>query len=359
MKVVHIAETIKGGVGTCLNVFDAAFAGEDVQSLYVVPQQHADHLTVSGRVIPFDRPGRGMGAIRNLIAVARQVVREEKPDVIFFQSTYSLLVMAAFRAMRVQGKYVYNPHGWARLRYDHNPRLQRAVGLVEGRLSRLADRVTNVSENDRQLAETSGYGGRHVVIENAMPDVPPPAPLPEGVFPADKVNLLFVGRFDRQKGLDVLLDAYKQASSKRPDLHLHIIGAAVEDGTDADASDLPESITFHGWVTPDDIPAYYASADLVLMPSRWESLPMVIIEALRGGTPVMLSDLCGMGSLIAEGQSGFAVPLEAEAWARAMAGLNKAQLQAMRPASRLLFERRYSLDRYRAETRTLIEQLAQ
>lgn len=357
MKVVHIAETIKGGVGTCLNVFDSAFAGEDVRSVYVVPQQHADHLTVSGRVIPFDRPCRGMGAIRNLISVARQVVQDEKPDVIFFQSTYSLLVMAAFRAMRVPGVYIYNPHGWARQRYDHNSRLQRAVSLIEGRLSRLADRVTNVSDNDRQLAETSGYGGRHVVIENAMPDVPAPAPLPEGLFSEDKVNLLFVGRFDRQKGLDVLLDAYKRASAERPDLHLHIVGAAVEDGSNADSSELPDSVTFHGWVTPTKIPAYYAVVDLVLMPSRWESLPMVIIEALRGGTPVMLSDLCGMGSLIEEGRSGFAVPLEAEVWARAIAGLDKAELQAMRPASRKLFETRYSLERYRSETQALMDQL--
>lgn len=357
MKVVHIAESIKGGVGTCLNVFDSAFGGENVEALYVVPKQHADQLTVSGRVIPFDRPRRGMGAIRNLIAVARRVVREEKPDVIFFQSTFSLLVMAAFRTLRVPGKCVYNPHGWARLRYDHNPRLQGAVGLIEGQLSRLADQVTNVSENDRQLAEIAGYGGRHVVIENAMPDVPPPGLLPEGLFSADKVNLLFVGRFDRQKGLDVLLDAFKRASAERPDLHLHIIGAAVEDGSDADDSELPESLTFHGWITPTDIPAYYASADLVLMPSRWESLPMVIIEALRAGTPVMLSDLCGMGSLIEEGKSGFAVPLETKAWIEAISGLDKVQLQAMRPASRALFETRYSLERYRAETKALMNDL--
>ncbi len=357
MKVIHIAETIKGGVGTCLNVFDSAFDGEDVQALYVVPQQHVDHLAVSGQVITFDRAGRGMSAIRNLIAVARQVVREEKPDVIFFQSTYSLLVMAAFRAMRVPGKYVYNPHGWARLRYDHNPRLQSVVGLIEGRLSRLADRVTNVSENDRKLAKASGYGGRHVVIENAMPDVAPPAPLPEGIFPRDKVNLLFVGRFDRQKGLDVLLDAYERASTKRPDLYLHIIGGAVEDGSEIDPRALPDSITFHGWVTPTEIPSYYAAADLVLMPSRWESLPMVIIEALRGGTPVMLSDICGMGSLIEEGKSGFAVPLEAEAWALAMVNLDTAQLQAMGPAARALFEARYSLERYFAETQSLMDDM--
>ena len=360
MKVIHIAETIKGGVGTCLNVFDSALgepAEAQIKSHYVVPQQHADHLTVSGRVITFDRPRRGFGAIRNLIRTARKVSLEERPDILFFQSTYSLLVMAAFRIMRIPGVYVYNPHGWAWLRYSHRPRLQSLVGLVEGRLSRLADIVINVSQNDRRLAASEGYGGNHTVIENAMPDVSDPPALPKGLFPDDKINLLFVGRFDRQKGLDVLLEAYRVAAVRNPRLHLHIIGAAVEDGEQTRTGDLPDSITFHGWVTPVDIPSYFASADLVLVPSRWESLPMVIIEALRGGTPVMLSDMCGMGSLIDVGQSGYCIKLTEQDWAEAMGRLKKPELATKREASRRLFEIRYNQNRYRREMLALMDVL--
>jgi glycosyltransferase involved in cell wall biosynthesis len=350
MKVLHICETIKGGVGTYLNTFDQVFS-QELECRYLVPEQHADHLNVQGDVQTFDRPTRGLVSVYNLFKAARRAALKDPPDMIFFESTYALLIMALFRLFRVPGVYFYIPHGWARLRYNHKPMVQKLVSVTEGRLSRLADCTINVSENDRQIALSHGYGGQHVVVENVMPDLA----ARDDLFGEDETHLLFVGRFDRQKGLDILLAAYQEAAKHHPELHLHIIGAAVEDGEVGTLSDQPESVTFHGWVAPEEIGAYYASADLVVMPSRWESLPLVIIEALRAGTPVMLSDACGMGALIEEGKSGYCVPLDIPNWTQALTGLDHAQLRNMRQAARKLYETRYNQARFQKEMYSLMQ----
>ncbi|RBP77899.1 glycosyltransferase involved in cell wall biosynthesis [Rhodobacter sp. 140A] len=303
--------------------------------------------------MPYERVKRGPKAVWNLARTTCAAVRDFAPDILIFHSTFSLGVMALLRALRVPGVYVYIPHGWARLRYTEAPSKARIVSAVEGRLSDFADLVLNISKNDKALAEAHGYRGRHIVIENALADLtqaPGPAPFKET---AGQIDLLFIGRFDRQKGLDILLEAFPAAQARNPALHLHVVGASVLGEGNDTASNHP-AITFHFWVPPERIADYYAHADMLVMPSRWEGLPMVLIEALRAGTPVMLSDTSGMGELIDPGaggaEAGIAVPPEATDFEDALAVLTSERLATMRAHARALFETRYGPERFRAET---------
>jgi len=350
MKILHICETIKGGVATYLNTFDTLCGGE-TDNIYLVPEHHADQLTVAGRIETFPAQGRGAGTVAALCRAALRMARAEKPDILFFQSSFSLIAMAWLRLHRVPGKYAYCPHCWGQVPYSEQPSKRRLVAAVEGRLVGLSDMVVNIAHNDRAIAEASGYRGRHIVVENALPDLPAGA---ADVSPYDagetkRLNLLFVGRFDRQKGLDLLLDAFAEAVKRNPDLYLHVVGAGVVDGGQAGPV-APPRTHFHDWVPPQRIAAYYRHADLVVMPSRWEGLPMVLIEALRAGTPVMLSNRSGMEQLVEDGRSGFVLPLSVERFAEALGSVDAARLAAMRPAARALYEKRYGPDRFRRET---------
>ncbi|KEP68737.1 hypothetical protein DL1_09130 [Thioclava dalianensis] len=339
MKIVHSCETAMGGVG----VYQKTLSRMDparFEQIFHLPAPHAEIMGGDPRVVTFPMRGRGLRAIFEQTRSLRRLLRAERPDVLFLHSSFSLLPLLALRLTGDLPRTLYCAHGWASVQYKGLK--GRLVRAAEGRLCGLADLVVNVSVNDLELARSARFCGAHVMIENGVPDRT--AGPRRDLFARDdgKLNLLFVGRFDRQKGVDILAAACARLGARRPDLKLHVIGAAVRGD---DVPDLPKDVHCAGWVGGDEIDDWYASADAVVVPSRWEGLPLVIPEALRNGTPVIVSRRSGMAGLIEEGRTGLSFPLETEALAQCLEGLDRAQLRAMRPACRALYERRYSMRR--------------
>lgn len=121
---------------------------------------------------------------------------------------------------------------------------------------------------------------------------------------------------------------------------------------------MPSYVNNIGWVDHADLDDWFSFADAVIVPSRWEGLPLVIPEALRNGTPVFCAETSGMEALITRGETGDHFPLSVEAIAATLAGLAANQLAAMRPACRRLYEARYALDHWEAEMTALLTSLA-
>lgn len=121
-------------------------------------------------------------------------------------------------------------------------------------------------------------------------------------------TLVVVGRLDRQKGIDVLLDAlvyFRQ--SKRP--FVTIVGAGPEREAlerKARQLNLTDRVRFVGWQpNPKD---WIAAADALVLPSRWEGMPNVVLEAMAAGKPVIATDVEGVADLIEDGVHGFIAP---------------------------------------------------
>jgi glycosyltransferase involved in cell wall biosynthesis len=247
-------------------------------------------------------------------------------------------------------KFLYCPHGWAGAREMEGVLRPTLLRRGEAWLSRWAHCVVNVSQTDFDYARKNNYGGQHVLIENAV--VPAQRDVPLAVLKGSDtdIHLLFVGRFDHQKGLDILLKAFTDARRTRADLRLHVIGAPVAGSGGAYNNSMHiEGVDFLGWVGADKIDGYYRAADVVVLPSRWEGLPLVLPEALRNGTPVLVSDRSGLPHLIDEGRSGFSVVLDVASVSNAISALSKDSLIAMRPAAINLFNQRYNASRLCAE----------
>ena len=163
--------------------------------------------------------------------------------------------------------------------------------------------------------------------------------------------VLTVARLERQKGLPYLLDAVPHV----PDAIFVIAG----DGPDRDALEAQaaangvlDRVRFVG--RRDDVPALLASADLFVLPSLYEGLPLSIMEAMAAGTPVVATDIGGNNELVTSGKTGLLVPpanpvalaeavraLLAEP-ARAQIFATAAQVQARRDLSFDLAARRVS-----------------
>ena len=143
-----------------------------------------------------------------------------------------------------------------------------------------------------------------------------------GLKPEDRM-ILFVGRIEPLKGVDTLIQAMshlqKRASDGKP-VHLAIIGgdpAASPEEMNAEMArlqklcedlGLDQSVVFLGMRDQDKLPYYYSAAEVVVMPSHYESFGMVALEAMACGTPVIASEVGGLAYLVRDGDTGFTIP---------------------------------------------------
>ncbi|MEP9376362.1 glycosyltransferase [Aquabacter sp. CN5-332] len=107
----------------------------------------------------------------------------------------------------------------------------------------------------------------------------------------DRLRLGFVGRMDRQKGLDLLLDAVERLEGGARQIEVHVIGDGPErNALEARAAGLP--VRFHG--ARADARRLMAAFDLMIVPSRYEGFPTVALEARMAGVPTLMSDAPGI-----------------------------------------------------------------
>jgi len=202
----------------------------------------------------------------------------------------------------------------------------------EVRVMSLVDKIiASTSTEKAQLADL--YGANPNKIEIISPGVdlsrfypiPPDEAKDFAGISLEKKMLLFVGRIEPLKGIKTLLRAigYLQENGDvEKDLCLAVIGGdlADRDGNESeemrilnqlrDEYGLGEMVTFLGKQNQDSLPYYYSAAEMVIMPSHYESFGMVALEAMACGTPVIASLVGGLIHLVEDGVTGYHVPVE-------------------------------------------------
>ena len=150
------------------------------------------------------------------------------------------------------------------------------------------------------------------------------APLPE--LKDGLTNILFVGRKDERKGLRYLLGAFAALRRQRADVRLLIVGPGNPDREcstllDGIAAEHPGSVVVTGAVSDENLPRYYASADVFCSPATGgESFGIVLLEAMAAGAPVVASDIDGYRDVVHHETNGLlAGPRDADAIANAIA----------------------------------------
>jgi glycosyltransferase involved in cell wall biosynthesis len=122
-----------------------------------------------------------------------------------------------------------------------------------------------------------------------------------GAF-AGEINVLYAGRLTREKGIDLLAEAYLAARERDHRLHLVLAGRGPEE------TELRERLgphaTFLGWLQGDDLARAYASADLFLFASQTDTFGQVILEAQASALPVVAVAQGGPVALIDHGRTG-------------------------------------------------------
>lgn len=121
-------------------------------------------------------------------------------------------------------------------------------------------------------------------------------------------QILFVGRFSRNKGVTDLVRALPIIAAEMPQVRLAVVGYGPDEGrirSTIDEQRVGDRVSMIGPVAREAIPAHLASADLVVLPSiKVEGLGVVLLEALASGTPVVGSDVGGIPDIIEDGVTG-------------------------------------------------------
>lgn len=186
--------------------------------------------------------------------------------------------------------------------------------------SRLVDRFVVLSRFARERLVQAGLPqDRMVVGSNFVPE-----PGARGAAPSRSDEVLFVGRLSPEKGLRVLLEAWGAAAPSG--LRLTVVGDGVERAELEGRA--PTGVSFLGRRDREDVLRRLRDARALVIPSLWyEGQPMVALEAMSGGTPLVLSDIGGLPEVLAERQAGWlAEPGRPSALARVLAQLTDDEL---------------------------------
>jgi glycosyltransferase involved in cell wall biosynthesis len=238
----------------------------------------------------------------------RQLIGTVQPDVVHLHSAKAGL--AGRLAVRGERPTLFQPHGWSWLAV--RGATARGALAWERLAARWTDLVVCVGEGEAAHARHRQVGARHVVIRNGV-DLASFTPATEQTRAAARDRLgidrqaplaVCLGRLTRQKGQDVLLAAWPQVVRHCPAAQLYVIGDGDLLPTSGGRS-LP-GVHFVPSVT--DPRPWYAAADVVVLPSRWEGLSLTLLEALASGCSVVVSDIPGLAEAITPGV-GARVPL--------------------------------------------------
>jgi glycosyltransferase involved in cell wall biosynthesis len=281
------------------------------------------------------RPGTDLRHHRVLVAL----LRELRPDVVHTHSSKAGVLGRTAGLRTGVGRLVHTPHTFAFLfGAMFSPAKRALFRRIETFLGARTDRLIAVSASDAETIRAA----RIVAPERIriVPNGIDPARWAERAcadraalgVPSDAPLAVVAGLLNAAKGQDVALEALA-----RPGIEaLHVVFAGngeLREALEAQARRLgvAERAHFLGW--RDDVPALFRAADFVLVPSRWEGMPYVVLEAGAAGVPVVGTKVDGLRELVRDGQNGFLAEIDSvDDLARA---LGRA-LAAGRPALRAM-----------------------
>lgn len=309
MKVLHVGEYVNGGVATYIRtLIDGLQDYYDIENYLVMSEYKSQkEWGNTPKKVFYYKYKRNIINIFSAMIFIRKIIDEIQPDIIHVHSTWAgLFVRLPYLIKRKKCKIIYTAHGWSFI-MDVSKKKKFLYAIIERILSIITDKIINISKFEEKEALNYGLNKKKmVIIYNGVKDKNYNIrySMDEG---NNKIKLLFVGRLDKTKGIDILLDIYDKYRFEN--LHLYIIGESVLDNIKIKSDD---NITYLGWIDNKDIDKYYQMCDIVVMPSRWDGFGLVAVEAMRNSKPIIVSNRGALPELVKNGINGYIFKLDEE-----------------------------------------------
>lgn len=270
-----------------------------------MPAPHITENVISiGRPIPFPSGGSiaRMALPFGLSSKVKAVLEKERFDIIHIHEPLFPSLATVFLNLADCPK-IGTFHA-----YHHKPRGYWLFKPILNRWFKKLDGLIAVSPPAKEFI-SKHFPGEYEIIPNGV-DVNFFSPFtpPLNQFCDDKKNILFVGRLEKRKGVEYLIMAFREVKRKFPNCRLLILGPGVRlrRRYEKMAKGIPD-VLFLGYVPYNELPRYYASADICCFPSTGEeSFGMVLLEAMAMGKPIVATNIPGYAHLI--DKEGILVP---------------------------------------------------
>lgn len=228
----------------------------------------------------------------------RKLYNKYKPDIIHLHSSKAGMLG---RIVFPKDKIVYTVHGFDSIRIAYRKFLP-----IEKRMQSRCAAIVGVSEYDRINLMNEGISNGVCAVYN-------------GIKVPDTNNLIDIPQFKQYK--KVVLSIARVFPPKKTDLFVEVARMLPQYGfiwignqrEVTEFGELPSNCHFVGNIS--NAGAYCSKADLFMLPSDYEGLPMVILEAMCFGKPVVASNVGGISEIVRNGENGFAIENKAELFA--------------------------------------------
>jgi glycosyltransferase involved in cell wall biosynthesis len=339
-------------------------AGHQVQVAYSTPGPMAARLASMG--VPLTRLPRLARVDPFLLFGLVKLMRREKPDIVhthLFKSDLHGRMAARLTGVPVVLSTSHNNDAWAK---------RAPLGWLYGRTARLADRVIAVSDEvrDYQIKYTFLSPEKIITIDNGVDlrrfegqDEAGCAVRTELGIASDAPLVGVIGRLSPQKDHATFLHAAAQIHAALPAARFLIVG----DGplrndliAQARALGLEHVLIFTG--LRGDIPAVLSALDVLVASSRWEGLPIILLEGMAAARPIVSTAVGGVPGVVTDGESALLVPHSsptalAEATLRVLG--DPALARKLSAAALERVREKYSLESMHKQTLALYEELWQ
>ena len=308
---VHIYTTNQDGLGTLAVITDSAVQQDGVWIRYF-QIQHPRYLSTS---LPLAR-----------------ALKEKIPgvDIVHIHSLYLFhTVVTAFYCEKFRIPYVIRPHGTLDPYIYNRHRFRKMIVeiLFQNRILRCASGIHFITEEEKMLAEEYTYGTPGFVVPLGL-DIDEYAKKPAkrelfSRFPElnGKKIILFLGRVNFKKGLDILIGAFAAIARKRDDVHLLIAGPDDSGyGKKVTAWLKKENVyiktTLSGMLHGEEKLEALIYSSVFVLPSYSENFGIAVLEAMACGLPVVVSEKVNLWPTVVEAKAGFVAPCDVEIFTR-------------------------------------------
>jgi glycosyltransferase involved in cell wall biosynthesis len=229
-------------------------------------------------------------------------------DIIHLMNHWSILNVLVYLCIKLHKKpYAVCPAG-ALKKFGRSVYLKTIYNWLIGR-EMIKKAALCIAVTQDEVAHFVGYGvpsedvtiiPNGVVVDGVPPDMENDFRVKYNLI--DKPYILFMGRLNSIKGPDLLVDAFFKWHVQDP-VGYHLVVAGADDGLlsvlrkKVVAVGLEDVVHFIGFVTGEEKMQAYCSASMLVIPSRSEAMSIVVLEAGIMGTPVLVTDMCGLNDL--------------------------------------------------------------
>jgi glycosyltransferase involved in cell wall biosynthesis len=310
VRIVHLVSDgeVAGGQVVALELARAARERGD-HVAFVVPADGAFvDLLREERFAAHVLPLEGALDARSVLRL-RGVLRAGRSELVHTHTHFSLGVLGRVAGRLAGARVIAHMHTENVFRKRRAGRAAQV--MLDNATARLCSQIVAVSEATRDALVGQGYP-EPVVVHNGVGQAGRPEPIRPNGVPTGVPFLLHIGRLAPGKGQRELIEAL--ARLERRESVVVFVGRDLERRgafareleQAAESLGVRDRVVFAGF--RDDVPGLLAAADVFVLPSWIEGLPMVVLEAMAHGTPVVTTPVGGTPELVVHGETGLLVP---------------------------------------------------